>query len=64
MTLEEVPMKGLLHMHNGLTDKPAGPKSFRTKTDLIARLGKLQPAPVAPRRPARPRRPRPKTPQR
>jgi hypothetical protein len=54
MKLEDMTTKALLAMHNELTDKPAGPKSFKTKTDLIARIRKRQPRQVAPRRPARP----------
>jgi hypothetical protein len=51
MKLEDMPTKELLAMHNQLADKPAGPKSFKTKTDLIARIRKLQPVSEAPRQP-------------
>ncbi|WP_159017265.1 hypothetical protein [Cognatiluteimonas profundi] len=54
MKLEDMPTKALLAMHNELADKSAGPKSFKTKTDLIARIRKLQPPQIAPRQPSMP----------
>ena len=54
MKLEAMPTKELLALHNELADKPAGPKSFKTKTDLIARIRKLQPVQEAARQPETP----------
>lgn len=54
MKLEDMPTKELLALHNDLADKPAGPKSFKTKTDLIARIRKLQPVQEATRQPETP----------
>lgn len=41
MKLEEMSMKALLAAHNSLTEKPAGPKSFKTKSALLERVRKL-----------------------
>lgn len=41
MELESMSMKSLLALHNGISNKPAGPKSFATKTKLIARIEQL-----------------------
>lgn len=41
MKLEEMSMKALLAAHNSIADTPAGPKSFKTKGDLLARVRKL-----------------------
>ena len=57
MKLEDRPTKALLAIHNELADKPAGPKSFKTKADLIARIRKLQPVQVAPRQPKKAKKP-------
>lgn len=38
MKLQEMSTKDLLGLHNTLADTPAGPKSFATKTKLIARI--------------------------
>lgn len=38
MKLEEVPTKELLALHNRIADKPAGPKTFATRTKLVARI--------------------------
>ena len=51
MKLEDMLTKDLLVLHNELVEKPAGPKSFKTKTDLIARIRKLQPVQEATRQP-------------
>jgi hypothetical protein len=54
MKLEDMTTNALLAIHNELADKPAGPKSFKTKTDLIVRIHKLRPPQVTTRRPTRP----------
>lgn len=38
MKLEEMPTKDLLHLHNRIADKPAGPKTFATRAKLVARI--------------------------
>ncbi len=38
MKLEEMPIKDLLALHNRIADKPAGPKTFATRTKLVARI--------------------------
>lgn len=38
MKLEGVPTKELLALHNRIADKPAGPKTFATRTKLVARI--------------------------
>ncbi len=38
MKLEEMPTKDLLALHNRIADKPAGPKTFATRTKLVARI--------------------------
>jgi hypothetical protein len=38
MKLEELPTKELLALHNRIADKPAGPKTFATRTKLVARI--------------------------
>lgn len=38
MNLEDVPTKELLALHNRIADKPAGPKTFATRTKLVARI--------------------------
>ncbi|MCW0390030.1 hypothetical protein [Xanthomonas sacchari] len=38
MTLEEMPTKELLALHNRIADKPAGPKTFATRAKLVARI--------------------------
>lgn len=38
MKLEEMPTKELLALHNRIADKPAGPKTFATRTKLVARI--------------------------
>lgn len=38
MKLQEMSTRDLLDLHNTLADTPAGPKSFATKTKLIARI--------------------------
>lgn len=38
MNLEEMPTKELLALHNRVADKPAGPKTFATRTKLVARI--------------------------
>jgi hypothetical protein len=43
MNLEDMPSKVLLAKHNELAEKPAGPKSFKNKADLIARIRSLEP---------------------
>lgn len=53
MKLEDMPTKALLARHNELADKPAGPKSFKNKADLIARIRSLEP----PKRPQKPKKP-------
>lgn len=41
MKLEEVPTKELLALHNRIADKPAGPKTFATRTKLVARIEQI-----------------------
>ncbi|WP_099604776.1 hypothetical protein [Stenotrophomonas maltophilia] len=38
MKLDELPTKELLALHNRITDKPAGPKTFATRAKLVARI--------------------------
>lgn len=38
MKLGEMPTKELLALHNRIADKPAGPKTFATRTKLVARI--------------------------
>ncbi|NTT26279.1 hypothetical protein [Pseudomonas aeruginosa] len=38
MKLEDMPTKELLALHNRIADKPAGPKTFATRTKLVARI--------------------------
>ncbi|MCS4235077.1 hypothetical protein [Stenotrophomonas sp. BIGb0135] len=38
MKLEELPTKELLVLHNRIADKPAGPKTFATRTKLVTRI--------------------------
>lgn len=38
MKLEEMPTKELLVLHNRIADKPAGPKTFATRTKLVVRI--------------------------
>jgi len=38
MKLEEMSTKDLLALHNAVAEEPAGPKTFATKTKLIARI--------------------------
>lgn len=38
MKLEEMPTKELLALHNQIADKPAGPKTFATRSKLVARI--------------------------
>jgi hypothetical protein len=38
MKLEEMPTKELLALHNRIADKQAGPKTFATRTKLVARI--------------------------
>lgn len=38
MKLEKIPTKELLALHNRIADKPAGPKTFATRTKLVARI--------------------------
>ena len=38
MKLEEMPTKELLVLHNRIADKPTGPKTFATRTKLVARI--------------------------
>ena len=52
MNLADQSIKQLLQLHNALTPKPAGPKTFRRRADLIARIEALRaarpPEPQAP----------------
>lgn len=41
MTLEELPTKDLLALHNRIADKPAGPKTFATRAKLVARIEQI-----------------------
>lgn len=41
MKLEELPTKELLALHNRIADKPAGPKTFATRTKLVARIEQI-----------------------
>lgn len=41
MKLEEIPTKELLALHNRIADKPAGPKTFATRTKLVARIKQI-----------------------
>jgi hypothetical protein len=41
MKLEEMPIKDLLALHNRVADKPAGPKTFATRTKLVARIKQI-----------------------
>lgn len=41
MKLEEMPTKELLDLHNRIADKPAGPKTFATRTKLVARIEQI-----------------------
>ncbi|TAA36731.1 hypothetical protein [Pseudoxanthomonas winnipegensis] len=41
MKLEEIPTKELLALHNRIADKPAGPKTFATRTKLVARIEQI-----------------------
>ncbi|HEL3255802.1 TPA: hypothetical protein UMF52_001089 [Stenotrophomonas maltophilia] len=41
MKLEEMPTKELLALHNRIADKPAGPKTFATRTKLVARIEQI-----------------------
>ncbi|KCB47044.1 hypothetical protein L537_0334 [Bordetella hinzii 1277] len=41
MTLEEMSMKDLLTLHNQLADKPANPKTFSTRSKLVARIEQI-----------------------
>lgn len=41
MMLEEMPTKELLALHNRIADKPAGPKTFATRTKLVARIEQI-----------------------
>ena len=38
MKLEEMPTKELLALHNRIADKPAGPKTYATRSKLVARI--------------------------
>ncbi|MBA0256775.1 hypothetical protein IMCGPPIG_02948 [Stenotrophomonas maltophilia] len=38
MKLEDMPTKALLDLHNRIADKPAGPKTFATRSKLVARI--------------------------
>jgi hypothetical protein len=38
MNLEDMPSKELLALHNRIADKPAGPKTFATRSKLVARI--------------------------
>jgi hypothetical protein len=42
MKLEDMPTRALLDLHNTLAHKPAGPKSFKNKSDLMARIRALE----------------------
>lgn len=54
MKLEEMTMKALLAAHNAIAEKPAGPKSFKTKGHLIARVQALAEASGLKKEAARP----------
>lgn len=41
MKLEDMPTKELLALHNRIADKPAGPKTFATRTKLVARIEQI-----------------------
>lgn len=41
MKLEEMPTKELLTLHNRIADKLAGPKTFATRTKLVARIEQI-----------------------
>ncbi len=41
MKLEQMSMKDLLALHNEIADKPAGPKTFSTRGQLVARIGQI-----------------------
>lgn len=41
MNLQEMSTKSLLALHNAIADEPAGPKTFATKTKLIARIEQI-----------------------
>lgn len=41
MNLEDVPTKELLALHNRIADKPAGPKTFATRSKLVARIEQI-----------------------
>ena len=41
MKLEQMTMKKLLALHNEIADKPAGPKTFSTRSKLVARIGQI-----------------------
>ena len=38
MNLQEMSTKDLLALHNQIADKAAGPKTFATRTKLVARI--------------------------
>ena len=38
MKLEDMSMKNLLTLHNRIADKPIGPKTFATRSKLVARI--------------------------
>ncbi|HCL3865649.1 TPA: hypothetical protein N2B39_002395 [Pseudomonas aeruginosa] len=44
MTLEKMPIKELLVLHNRIAEKPAGPKTFATRGKLIARIEQIMTA--------------------
>lgn len=41
MKLEDMPTKELLELHNRIADKPAGPKTFATRSKLVARIEQI-----------------------
>lgn len=41
MKLDDMPTKELLALHNRIADKPAGPKTFATRTRLVARIEQI-----------------------
>ncbi|WP_313255050.1 hypothetical protein [Stenotrophomonas acidaminiphila] len=41
MMLDKMSMKELLALHNRIADKPAGPKTFATRTKLVARIEQI-----------------------
>lgn len=41
MKLKEMPTKELLALHNRIADKPAGPKTFATRTKLVGRIEQI-----------------------